>query len=286
MRLGSTELDLTRRIAVMAIVNRTPDSFYDRGATFDLAVALEHAAWQVEAGADIVDVGGVKAGPGSFVGVDEELDRVVPFVEAFVARHDVAVSVDTWRAEVARGAIAAGATLVNDVTGLCEPEVADVVAAHPHVGLVLTFHGGAPRTRPWRPDFDPDVVTVARRRCAELVGIAVERGVAATQLVVDPGHDMGKTTMQSLALLRHLDELAALGHPVLVALSNKDFVGEAVGRPLAERGPASLAAAVLAIERGARIVRVHDAATAVPAMRMVEVTLGWRTPAVLLRGLD
>ena len=109
----------------------------------------------------------MKAGPGLHVGVDEELDRVVPFVEAFVARHDVPVSVDTWRSAVARAAIAAGAGLVNDVTGLREPEVADVVAAHPDVGLVLTFHGGAPRTRPWRPDFDPDVVTVARQRCAE-----------------------------------------------------------------------------------------------------------------------
>lgn len=286
MRLGSADLDLTRRVAVMAIVNRTPDSFYDRGATWGLDAALDHAARQVGAGADLIDVGGVRAGPGTSVGVGEELERVVPFVEAFVARHDTPVSVDTWRAEVARAAVAAGATLVNDVTGLREPEVADVVAGHPDVGLVLAFHGGAPRSRPWRPDFDPDVVTAARQRCVALIDTAVGRGVAPDQLIVDPGHDMGKTTMQSLALLRHLDDLAALGHPVLVALSNKDFIGEAVGLPLDRRGSASLAAAVLAVERGARIVRVHDAVAAVPAMRMVEVTLGWRAPATLLRGLD
>jgi dihydropteroate synthase len=286
MRLGSTVLDLTRRVAVMAIVNRTPDSFYDRGATWSLGAALDHAAGLVEAGADIVDVGGVKAGPGAFVSVGEELDRVVPFVEAFVARHDTPVSVDTWHAEVARAAVSAGATLINDVTGLHEPEIADVVADHPAVGLVLTFHGAAPRSRPWRPDFDPDVVTAARQRCADLVRVAVDRGVAPDQLMVDPGYDMGKTTMQSLALLRHLDEVAALGHPVLVALSNKDFVGEAVDLAPDRRGTASLAAAVLAVERGARIVRVHDAVAAVPAMRMVEVTLAWRAPATLLRGLD
>ena len=286
MRLGSTDLDLTRRIAVMAVVNRTPDSFYDAGATRRLGAALDHAARQVEAGADIVDVGGVRAGPGAPVGIEEELDRVVPFVEAFVTRHDTPVSVDTWRAEVARAAVSAGATLVNDVTGLHEPEIAEVVADHPDVGLVLTFHGGPPRSRPWRPDFDPDVVTAALQRCADLIAVTVDRGVAPGQLVIDPGHDMGKTTMQSLALLRHLDNLAALGHPVLVALSNKDFVGEAVGLALDRRGSASLAAAVLAVDRGARIVRVHDAAAAVPAMRMVEVTFGWRAPATLLRGLD
>jgi len=286
MRLGSHVLDLDRRIAVMGIVNRTPDSFYDRGATFALDAALARAAAQVDAGADIIDVGGVRAGPGEAVDVATELDRVVPFIEAFRARSDVPISVDTYRPDVARAALDAGADVVNDVTGLSDPAIADVVARHPQAALVLTHHGGPPRSRPFRPDYDPDVVTAARQRLVALVETAVSRGVGPTQLIVDPGHDMFKTTAHSLELTRRIDVLAELGHPVLVALSNKDFLGEALALPLDRRGPASLAAAVFAVLHGARIVRAHDVAATVQALRLVEVLRGWREPATQLRGLD
>jgi dihydropteroate synthase len=286
MRLGSQEFDFSRRIAVMGIVNRTPDSFFDRGATFALDAALNHAQRQVAAGADIVDVGGVKAGPGPAVDVDEELDRVLPFVRGFRRRAATPLSIDTFRPAVARAALEAGADIVNDVTGLSEPEIADVVAAHPHAALVLTHHGGPRRSRPFRPDYDPDVVTAARRRCAELIELAVSRGVEPGQLIIDPGHDLYKTTAQSLALTQQLDALVGLGHPVLVSLSNKNFLGEALDLPLDERGPASLAAAVYAVLRGARIVRVHDVGATVQAMRLIEVLEGWRSPSTQLRGLD
>jgi len=286
MRLGSHVFDFSRRIAVMGIVNRTPDSFYDRSATFALDAAMAQAEEQVAAGADIIDVGGVKAGPGDEVDLDTELDRVVTFVERFRERSDTPVSVDTYRPAVARAALDAGADIVNDVTGLSDPEIADVVAQHPHAALVLTHHGGPPRSRPFRPDYDPDVVTAARQRCAALAETAVARGVGPGQLIVDPGHDMFKTTAHSLELTRHIDLLAGLGHPVLVALSNKDFLGEALDLPLDRRGPASLAAAVFTALHGARIVRVHDVAATVQALRLVEVLLGWRAPATEVRGLD
>lgn len=286
MRLGSRVFNFDREIAVMAIVNRTPDSFYDRGTTFGLGAALALAERQVAWGADIIDVGGVRAGPGADVSIGEELERVVPFVEAFRRRSDAPLSVDTFRPAVARAALEAGADLVNDVTGLSDPDVANVVAVHPHSGLVLTHHGGPPRSRPFRPDYDPDVVTAARRRCAALADLAISRGVARRQLIVDPGHDMFKTTAQSLELTRRIEELSTLGHPVLVALSNKDFLGEALGLPLELRGDASLAAAVFAVLHGARIVRVHDVGATVHAMRLVEVLQGWRAPSTLLRGLD
>lgn len=286
MRLGSRYFDFDHELVVMAIVNRTPDSFYDRGATFDLEVALEHTAEHIAAGADIIDVGGVKAGPGHPVNPDEELERVLPFVEAFRERFSAPLSVDTYRAGVAAAALSAGANLINDSSGMSEPEIADVVAAHPGSGLVITHHGGPLRSRPLRPDYDPDVVGAAIDHCATLAQHAVQRGVRREQIIVDPGHDLYKTTAQSLELTRRLGELAELGYPVLVALSNKDFIGEALGLELSERGDASLAAAVFAVLHGARIVRAHDAVATVRALRMVEVLLGWRTPEHTLRGLD
>jgi dihydropteroate synthase len=180
----------------------------------------------------------------------------------------------------------AGADLINDVTGLSEPGIADVVAQHPHAGLVLTHHGGAPRSRPFRPDYDPDVVTAVRQRCAALADQAATRGVAREQMIVDPGHDMFKTTTQSLEATRRIGDLTELGYPVLVALSDKDFIGESLGLGLTQRGPASLAAAVFSVLRGARIVRVHDVVSTVQGLRMIEVLLGWRRPSTLLRALD
>lgn len=270
----------------MAIVNRTPDSFFDRGRTWDLQTALDHAEEQVEAGADIIDVGGVKAGPGAPVDSDEERKRVMPFVEAFRARSDVPLSVDTFRAAVAADALDAGADIVNDVSGMSEPDIADVVAARPGTALVVMHAGGPPRTRPFRPTYRPDVTAVVRARLVALADEAQRRGVPAGQIVVDPGHDFGKTTAQSLELTRRLPELCALGYPVLVALSNKDFLGEVLGLPVDQRGEASLAAAAASVQLGARIVRVHDTLATVRAVRTIEAILGWRRPAMSARGLD
>jgi dihydropteroate synthase len=286
MRLGARKFDFTNEFVVMAIVNRTPDSFFDRGATYGLDAALARAEAQVLGGADIVDVGGVKAGPGAPVTTDEELERIVPFVEAFRARLPTPLSVDTYRPEVADAALAAGADLVNDSSGLSDPAIADVVAAHPDSGLVITQHGGPRRSRPFRPDYHPDVVTAVTRRCVELAEEAQRRGVRREQIIIDPGHDLYKTTAHSLEVTRRIDEVCALDYPVLVAMSNKDFIGESLGLELTQRGEASLALAVFAALRGVRMVRTHDALATARALRMIEVVLGWREPVLSLRGLD
>ena len=286
LELRSRTFDFSREIAVMAIVNRTPDSFYDGGVNAELGTALDNARRHVAEGADLVDVGGVKAGPGSFVGEEEELDRVVPFVEALRARSPVPISVDTFRPRVAAACLDAGADLVNDVTGMSEPEIADVVAARPGTALVVMHAGGQIRSRPFRAVYTPDVTTDVVRVCAALAAQAQERGVRRTAIVVDPGHDFGKNTYHSLEVTRRLDELAALGHPVLVALSNKDFLGETLGVDLTERLEASLATAAVSIMRGASIVRAHHVRETVRTVRTVEAVLGWRPPAAPARGLD
>jgi dihydropteroate synthase len=293
--LPRRRIDLGDRVAVMGIVNRTPDSFYDRGATYALEVAVDHARRLVAEGADLVDVGGVKGGPGADVSVTEELDRIVPFVETLrAAEPDVLISVDTFRAAVADAALAAGADVVNDVTGLHDPEVLDVVVARA-AGYVAMHHGGRPRTRPYRRSYTPDVTAAVVAHCRQLTDRALAAGVPASRLIVDPGHDFQKTTAHSLELSRRLPELAALGFPVLVALSNKDFVGETLDAQLEPRGGApgagrrvdgSLAAAVFSILRGAHLVRVHEVRRTVDAVRTTEALLGWRRPAVEVRGLE
>jgi dihydropteroate synthase len=286
LQLRRRIFELDREVAVMAIVNRTPDSFFDRGRTFDLDAAVAHALEQVDAGADIVDIGGVKAAPGPELPVDEERRLVLPFIEAFRARSQVPLSVDTFRAAVARDALAAGADLVNDVSGMVEPEIADVVAAVPGAALVVMHPGGPPRTRPFRPSYLPDVTTVVVAACRRLVEEAQRRGVPPDRLVVDPGHDFGKATAHSLELTRRLPDVCALGYPVLVALSNKDFLGETLDVGLDDRLEASLAAAPVSVMLGARLVRAHAVRETVRTVRTVEAILGWRQPAVSLRGLD
>lgn len=276
--LPGGELDLSRHIAVMAIVNRTPDSFYDRGATDALDAAVSAGVAAVEAGADIVDVGGVKFAPGPPVPIDEEIARVVPVVrELSSIAH---VSVDTFHPEVARAAIEAGAAIVNDTTGLRDPRMADEIAAG-GAGVVIAHSLAAPRTQHPLPQYGDVVGDVAaflsRRR-----DVALERGVPASRIVLDPGHDLNKNTRQTLELTRRLGELTALGAPLLVALSNKDFVGEALDRARGERLSGSLAAAVYCALHGARIVRVHNVRETVDAMRMVEAILGWREPVLEL----
>jgi dihydropteroate synthase len=247
----------------MAVVNRTPDSFFDRGATREFGPALDAASRAVADGAEIVDIGGVKAGPGDKVTPAAEIDRVVGLVTAVRERHpDVVISVDTWRAEVADLVAQAGADLLNDAWGGADPRLAEVAARH-RIGLVCSHAGGLPpRTRPHRPAY-VDVVREVTAYVTEYAERAVDSGVAPESVLIDPAHDCGKNTWQSLELTRRLGELTGTGWPVLVAVADKDFVGETLGLPVGQRAEGTVASLAVCAWLGARVFRVHD----VPATR-------------------
>jgi dihydropteroate synthase len=273
-------------LVVMAIVNRTPDSFYDKGATFADVDAMAAVDRAVADGARIVDVGGVKAGPGAEVDPQEEIRRTASFVAAIRARHDdVVVSVDTWRAEVGRAACAEGAELLNDAWGGYDPALAEV-AAEFGVGLVCTHTGGAtPRTRPHRVEYADVMADIVERTCAEAER-AVALGVPRESVVVDPGHDFGKNTRHSLEATGRLPELVATGWPVLVSLSRKDFVGETLDITApADRLVGTLATTAVSAWLGARIFRAHDVAATRQTLDMVATIRGTRPPSVARRGL-
>ena len=301
---------------VMAIINRTPDSFYDKGATFAFDAALARCREVVEAGATIVDVGGVKAGPGDDVDVQEEIERVVPFIAAVrdelaaaatasASAHTTAtsetapvaaepssanavstvdISVDTWRPEVAEAAIEAGATLINDTWAGFEPELVEVAGAH-KVGYVCSHTGGAtPRTRPHRVHYD-DVVADVIRETTALAERAVSCGVPEDKVFIDPTHDFGKNTFHGLEILRRIDEVVATGWPVLMALSNKDFIGETTGRGVGERVAGTLAATAWCAARGVAAFRVHEVAETLDVIRMTQAIQGTAAPLDTIRGL-
>lgn len=271
--------------AVMAIVNRTPDSFFDHGATFAPDAALRAAAQAVADGADIIDIGGVKAGPGDEVGVAEEIRRTVPTITAVRAQFpDIVISIDTWRAEVAAEAVAAGADLINDTWAGADPRLVEV-AATTGAGLVCSHTGGlAPRARPYRPAYD-DVVADVLATVSRLAERAVAAGVRADGILIDPAHDFGKTTRHSLQVTRRLDEMVATGWPVLVALSNKDFVGETLDLPVDDRLEGTLAATAVCAWHGARVFRAHQVRATRRVLDMVAAIQGHRQPAVSRRGL-
>ncbi|UEJ84185.1 dihydropteroate synthase [Brachybacterium halotolerans subsp. kimchii] len=277
---GMSALDLTHRVAVMAVVNRTPDSFYDKGRTFVLDQAVASAVRAVERGADWVDIGGVPFGRGPAVSVEEEIERVVPVIERLTAAHPrVIVSVDTNRAAVARAALAAGAAVINDTSGLTDPEMARVVAeggAH----VILCHSAGRPREEKPAAHYE-DVVDEVRHALLDQVARAEAAGVPRDRIIVDPGHDLDKNTLHSLEITRRLEELTQIGLPLLVAVSNKDFIGESIDRPQGERLAGSLAAMTVCILKGARIVRMHDVPETVDAVRMTEAILGLREPVRL-----
>ncbi len=284
LRLGRQEFGRDRRL-VMAIVNRTPDSFYDRGATYAVDAALARVDQVVAEGADIVDIGGVKAAPGGEVTLAEEIERTAPFVGTVRARYpDLLISVDTYRHEVARAVCAEGADLVNDTWGGVDAQVA-AVAAEFGAGLVCAHAGGAvARTRPHRVGYD-DVVADVVARTTDLATRAVGAGVDPSRLLIDPAHDFGKNTWHSLEVTRRLSELVATGWPVLVSLSNKDFVGEALGRPLDERLTGTLAATAVSAWQGAMVFRAHEVAQTRDVLDMVAVIHGDLPPALTVRGL-
>jgi dihydropteroate synthase len=272
-------------LAVMAIVNRTPDSFFDRGATFATDAALAAVDRAVAEGAEIVDIGGVKAGPGAEVTVGEELRRTVDLIAAVRAAFPtVVISIDTWRAAVATEAVAAGADLLNDTWSGADPALAEVAAAT-GAGLVCSHAGGlAPRTRPHRAAFD-DVVADVLDTVTGLAERAVSLGVRPDGLLIDPAHDFGKNTRHSLEVTRRLDELVATGWPVLVALSNKDFIGETLDLPVDQRLEGTLAATAVSAWAGARVFRAHQVRPTRRVLDMVASIRGDRPPAATRRGL-
>lgn len=259
LRLGAYHFDVEERCLVMGILNRTPDSFFDKGAYFDLDDCLARADRLVAEGADIIDIGGVKAGPGPAVTTAEELDRVVPVVESVADRFDVAVSVDTWSAPVAKAAFEAGAVLGNDISGFADPDYLDVAAAA-GAGVVATHIRLAPRVADPDPRYN-DLQGEVESFLDQRVQRALAAGVGPESIVVDAGLDLGKRPEHSLELLRATDRLVAnMGRPVLLSASNKTFLGWACGGEVTERREASLAAAALGVWKGARIVRTHDVA--------------------------
>ena len=271
LRLGDRTLDVRAHVVVMGILNRTPDSFYDRGATWSFDAFLARAAQLVDDGADLLDVGGVKAGPGPEVGEQEELDRVVPAIEALRARFDVPLSVDTWRATVLDAACAAGAGLANDISGFADPDYLKVAAKH-DAAVVATHIRLRPRVPDPEPRYDDLVADVTaflleRARRAEAVGLE------PAQIVLDAGLDLGKTPAQSAVLLRETAQHATLGFPLLLSASNKRFIGELLGWEIDDRRTESLAAVAYGVMQGCRIVRVHDVRATAHVCRTIEALL-------------
>ena len=271
---------------MMAIVNRTPDSFYDRGATWAEERALERVALVVEQGAEIVDIGGIKAAPGVEISAAEEMERVVDFVARVRAAYPaLVISVDTWRASVAAAVCAVGADVINDAWGGADPELVDA-AAEGGAAVICTHTGGVtPRTRPYRIEYD-DVVAAAIADTVAYAERAVAAGVSRDSVVIDPAHDFGKNTFHSLELTRRLGEMVDTGYPVLVSLSNKDFVGETLDLPVGERLVGTLAATAVCALAGARIYRVHEVVETRQVVDMVSSIAGRRPPRRAIRGLQ
>jgi dihydropteroate synthase len=267
-RLGERVHDVTDRTLVMGVLNRTPDSFFDRGETFALDALLRRAEQLVDEGADVLDVGGVKAGPGPEVTEAEELDRVVPTLDGLQSRFDIPLSVDTWRATVLGAACRAGAVLGNDISGFADPDYLPTAAAL-GASVVATHIRLAPRVPDPEPHYDdlPGEVRsflLARARAAEAAGLGPDR------IALDAGLDLGKTPRQSAVLLRESDALASLGYTLLLSASNKRFLGELLGLAIDDRRAASIAAVAYGVMHGCRIVRVHDVAGSVRVCRVIE----------------
>lgn len=272
--LGARSYDLGSRSLVMGILNRTPDSFFDRGAYFDIDAFYRRADQSVRDGADLLDVGGVKAGPGPEVTAEEEMDRVVPAIYELGRRFDLPVSVDTTRASVAKEAYAAGAVMGNDISGFADPAYLPT-AAEAGAAVVATHIRLAPRV----PDPDPiyhDLIgevesgLVARASRARLAGISPRR------IVLDAGLDLGKTALQSLRLLMASGRLASLGFPLLLSASNKAFLGRLLELDVDQRGDATLAAHAIGLSLGCRILRAHDVAAARRTCDALDQVRAWR----------
>ena len=269
LHLGAISLDCP---AVMGILNTTPDSFSDGGRFTARSVAIMHAEQMAAAGAAIVDVGGESTRPGAQdVSEQEEIDRVVPVIEAIRSALDVAISVDTSKPGVMRAAVAAGATMINDVRAL-RAEGALEAAAELQQAVCLMHMQGQPRTMQQDPQYH-DVVADVTQFLRERVSECTQAGIAEELLVIDPGFGFGKTPEDNIELLANLRQLQEIGPPLLIGVSRKSTLGMLTGREVDERQPASVAAAVLAVDRGASIVRAHDVAETVDALRVARAVI-------------
>lgn len=260
LELGSTRFDVTYRALVMGILNRTPDSFYDNGQYWEFDDFLRKAEGLVDDGADFLDVGGVKAGPGDEVTEQEELDRVVPAIEALRSRFDVPLSIDTWRASVLRACLDAGASLGNDISGFADPDYLSV-AAEQGASVVATHIRLAPRV----PDPDPiysDLVANVVEFLTDRASSAEAAGIPKERIIVDAGLDLGKTRMMSWELLHSSAPLAALGYPLLLSASNKRFLFELLETDRHDIEAGTMAAHTVGISLGCRVLRAHDAKAA------------------------
>jgi dihydropteroate synthase len=271
------------RALIMAIVNRTPDSFYDHGATFADSAAREAIHEAVREGADVIDIGGIPASPGPEVTVAEEIARIVPTIEWIRKTYpDIVISADTWRHEAAEQACRAGADLINDTWAGFDPEVIDVAARY-GTGYVCTHAGGLkPRTDPIRPYYD-DVVKSVVDETTRLAEYAAARGVPRAGILIDPTLDFGKNTLHSLAVLRDIKTLVETGWPVLMAMSNKGFIGETLDVELGDRVTGTLAATALAANAGASMFRAHQVRETRHVLEMVATVNGTRPPAKVIR---
>ncbi len=265
--------DLSRRVAIMGILNVTPDSFADGGRWNTTERALAHAEELIEQGADIIDVGGESSRPGAApVSVDEEKQRVLPVIEALGARFAVPISIDTYKADVARAALDAGATIVNDISALSDAPMA-ALAAEREAGLVLMHMQGSPRDMqndPWYEDLLAEVLAYLRNATDR----ALAAGVQRERIAIDPGIGFGKTAAHNVELIRHLGRFAGLGFPVLIGVSRKNFIGRLTGQEITDRLHGTIAAVTAALLCGARIVRVHDVAPTRDAARVAEAIVG------------
>lgn len=266
-KIRGAELDLAAKIAVLGIVNVTPDSFSDGGKFFAMPAAREHADRLIAEGADVLDIGGESTRPGAqAVSVEEEIRRVVPLIEAVRRQSAIPISVDTRRAAVARAAIEAGANIINDVSALSDPPMAELAAAT-GAGVVLMHMQGTPETMQQAPRYS-DVLAEVTDFLTARAAFAQSAGIARESIVIDPGIGFGKNLEHNLTLLGRLDRLTETGFPVLVGPSRKAFIGALTGAGAAARLPGTLAAVSLSVALGARLVRVHDVAAAVQAIQV------------------
>jgi dihydropteroate synthase len=278
VRAGDRVLELGGRSWLMGIVNASPDSFSDGGRYATLDAQLELARKLIEDGAEILDIGGESASTGRpAVAVEREIERIMPLIERVAGELGAIVSVDTYKPAVARAAIAAGARIVNDVSGLRDPELAEV-CAQTGAALVLMHTRAAPKQRLQDPDLYGDVVGEVQAFLGERIEQALALGVDPEQIILDPGPDFAKTPAQTIELLAGLGRLHELGRPLLMAISRKDFIGALTGRPPRERLPGTLAALAHGVGAGARIFRVHDVAAAADFLKVRAALAGELAP--------
>jgi len=273
LHLKNRDIDLEEKVVVMGVLNLTPDSFYDGGRYTREAQALRRVEEMIGEGADIIDVGGESVRPGAEpISLDEELSRVMPVIEKVRRLFSIIISIDTYKAEVARQAIEKGAEMVNDISGLrFDPDLRKIVAGY-DVSLILMHIKGTPKNMQNNPRYHSlmeEIISYLRKS----IKLAEESGVDPARIIVDPGIGFGKTTAHNLEILRRLEELKSLGKPILVGLSRKSFIGNVLGLPQEERLEGGLAATCMAVSGGARIVRTHDVKPTRRAVDMVQAIL-------------